>query len=67
MDEVHGTKGCRNHECCKDDLVVNRVPVDGTVPPGMGRRVSASRTMGGSPTYYVIANRMLKAMSGISP
>lgn len=67
MDEVHSTKGHRNHKCCKNDLVVNRVPVDGAVPPRENHRVSASRTMGGSPTYYVIANRMLKAIRGTSP
>jgi len=67
VDDVHSTKGHRNHKCRKDGLVVNRVPVDGTVPPRDNRRVSALKLMSGSPTYYVIANRMLKAIRGITP
>ena len=63
MDEVHSASGGDKHKCRKDGLVINGVPIDGTV----AFRVNASWKRDGHRTYYEIGNRVLKTMREMSP
>ena len=67
MNEIQNTEDHGKHECPKDDLVVNRVPVYGTVASGRTAASAPSGERVSYRTYYEIENIILKATRGITP